>query len=41
MRAVCDYMDSQGFERVFSAVTPELVRSYMSWMLHEKKVGGT
>ncbi|CAH1194679.1 Tyrosine recombinase XerC [Paenibacillus auburnensis] len=36
-RYFCEYLDMQGVERVFSSVTPESVRSYMSWMLNDKR----
>ncbi|WP_342480389.1 tyrosine-type recombinase/integrase [Paenibacillus sp. FSL L8-0340] len=33
-RYFCRYLDKCGIEKVFSSVTPELLRSYMGWMLY-------
>lgn len=36
-RYLTEYMDSIGVERTFTAVTPDLLRSYITWMLHGKR----
>ncbi|GIP14003.1 hypothetical protein J1TS5_61730 [Paenibacillus macerans] len=36
-RYLTEYMESVGVERTFTAVTPELLRSYIAWMLHGKR----
>lgn len=36
-RYLIEYMESIGVERTFTAVTPDLLRSYITWMLHGKK----
>ncbi|MNN02829.1 Tyrosine recombinase XerC [compost metagenome] len=33
-RYFCRYLDSCGIDKVFSVVTPSLLRSYMGWMLY-------
>lgn len=36
-RYLAEYMQSIGVERTFTAVTPDLLRSYIAWMLHGKR----
>ncbi|AWB46969.1 integrase [Paenibacillus sp. CAA11] len=36
-RHLCEYMEMIGVERTQTAVTPDLLRSYISWMLHGKR----
>ncbi|WP_418039225.1 tyrosine-type recombinase/integrase [Paenibacillus xylanilyticus] len=36
-RHFCDYLTNNEIERTFTAVTPDVVRSYMHWMLHSKR----
>ncbi|AHV99011.1 tyrosine-type recombinase/integrase [Paenibacillus sabinae] len=36
-RYFCNYMDSVGIERTFTAVTPNALRAYMNWMLHGQR----
>ncbi|WP_110930577.1 tyrosine-type recombinase/integrase [Paenibacillus bouchesdurhonensis] len=36
-RYLTEYMENVGVERTFNAVTPDLLRSYIAWMLHGKR----
>lgn len=37
MGYLCEYLDTLGLDRTMTSVTPDLIRSYMSWMLHGKR----
>lgn len=36
-RYLTEYLETIGVERTFTAVTPELLRAYIAWMLHGKR----
>ncbi|QDY84888.1 tyrosine-type recombinase/integrase [Paenibacillus polymyxa] len=37
LRYLCEYMELERLEFTITAVTPDVIRSYMSWLLHGKR----